>query len=118
MARVEEHNPELKGVLPRGCNLLPNATLVELLRLLAAVDLAGDAFGQVYEYFLGYFALKEGQKGGMFVHSAAFVQRHRRNATSELTLFGTEKAADKVKLAKMNLAVHGLSGDIREANTY
>ena len=149
MALVEEHNPELKGVLPRGYNLLPNATLVELLRLLAALDLQGDAFGQVYEYFLGNFALKEGQKGGvfftptsivrliveilqpfhgriadlacgsggMFVQSAAFVQRHRRNATSELTVFGTEKSADTVKLAKMNLAVHGLSGDIREAIT-
>ena len=33
-------------------------------------------------------------------------------------MFGTEKAGDTVKLAKMNLAVHGLSGDIREANTY
>jgi hypothetical protein len=33
-------------------------------------------------------------------------------------VFGTEKASDTVKLAKMNLAVHGLSGDIREANTY
>ena len=150
MALVEEHNPELKGVLPRGYNLLPNATLVELLRLLAALDLQGDAFGKVYEYFLGNFALKEGQKGGvfftptsivrliveilqpfhgriadlacgsggMFVQSAAFVQRHQRNATSELTVFGTEKSSDTVKLAKMNLAVHGLSGDIREANTY
>jgi type I restriction enzyme M protein len=150
MALVEEHNPELQGVLPRGYTLLPNATLVELLRLLAAVDLDGDAFGKVYEYFLGNFALKEGQKGGvfftptsivrlivevlqpnhgrifdpacgsggMFVQSAAFVQRHKRNATTELTVFGTEKSSDTVKLGKMNLAVHGLSGDIREANTY
>ncbi len=150
MQLVEEHNPELKGVLPRGYNLLPNATLVELLRLLAAVDLGGDAFGKVYEYFLGNFALKEGQKGGvfftptsivrliveilqpfhgrigdlacgsggMFVQSAAFVQRHHKSANRELTVFGTEKASDTVKLAKMNLAVHGLSGDIREANTY
>ncbi len=150
MSLVEEHNPELKGVLPRGYNLLPNATLVELLRLLAPLDLEGDAFGKVYEYFLGNFALKEGQKGGvfytptsnvrligeilqpfhgrifdpacgsggMFVQCAAFVQRHQRNATTELTVFGTEKAADTVKLAKMNLAVHGLSGDVREANTY
>ena len=150
MALVEEHNPELKGVLPRGYNGLPNATLVELLRLLAPLDLAGDAFGKVYEYFLGNFAMKEGQKGGvfytptsivrliveilqpfhgrifdpacgsggMFVQSAAFVQRHQRNATRELTVFGTEKASDTVKLAKMNLAVHGLSGDVREANTY
>ena len=150
MTLVEEHNPELKGVLPRGYNLLPNATLVELLRLLAPLDLEGDAFGKVYEYFLGNFALKEGQKGGvfytptsivrliveilqpfhgrifdpacgsggMFVQSAAFVQRHQKNATRELTVFGTEKASDTVKLAKMNLAVHGLSGDVREANTY
>lgn len=150
MSLVEEHNPELKGVLPRGYNLLPNATLVELLRLLAPLDLEGDAFGKVYEYFLGNFALKEGQKGGvfytptsivrliveilqpfhgrifdpacgsggMFVQSAAFVQRHQKNATRELTVFGTEKASDTVKLAKMNLAVHGLSGDVREANTY
>ena len=150
MSLVEEHNPELKGVLPRGYNLLPNATLVELLRLLASVDLGGDAFGKVYEYFLGNFALKEGQKGGvfftptsivrliveilqpfhgrigdlacgsggMFVQSAAFVQRHHKSANRELTVFGTEKASDTVKLAKMNLAVHGLSGDIREANTY
>jgi type I restriction enzyme M protein len=150
MQLVEEHNPELKGVLPRGYNLLPNATLVELLRLLAPLDLEGDAFGKVYEYFLGNFALKEGQKGGvfytptsivrliveilqpfhgrifdpacgsggMFVQSAAFVQRHQKNATRELTVFGAEKASDTVKLAKMNLAVHGLSGDVREANTY
>jgi type I restriction enzyme M protein len=150
MQLVEEHNPELKGVLPRGYNLLPNTTLVELLRLLAPLDLEGDAFGKVYEYFLGNFALKEGQKGGvfytptsivrliveilqpfhgrifdpacgsggMFVQSAAFVQRHQKNATRELTVFGTEKASDTVKLAKMNLAVHGLSGDVREANTY
>jgi len=150
MELVEAHNPELQGVLPRGYNLLPNATLVELLRLLSSLDLEGDAFGKVYEYFLGNFALKEGQKGGvfytptsivrliveilqpfhgrifdpacgsggMFVQSAAFVQRHQKNATRELTVFGTEKASDTVKLAKMNLAVHGLSGDIREANTY
>jgi len=150
MALVEEHNPELKGVLPRGYNLLPNGTLVELLRLLAPLDLEGDAFGKVYEYFLGNFAMKEGQKGGvfytptsivrliveilqpfhgrifdpacgsggMFVQSAAFVQRHQKNATRELTVFGTEKASDTVKLAKMNLAVHGLSGDVREANSY
>ncbi len=150
MALVEEHNPELRGVLPRGYNGLPNATLVELLRLLAPLDLQGDAFGKVYEYFLGNFALKEGQKGGvfytptsivrliveiiqpfhgrifdpacgsggMFVQSAEFVRRHRRNATTELSVFGTEKAADTVKLAKMNLAVHGLSGDVRESNTY
>jgi type I restriction enzyme M protein len=74
MTLVEEHNPELKGVLPRGYNLLPNATLVELLRLLAPLDLEGDAFGKVYEYFLGNFALKEGQKGGVFYTPTSIVR--------------------------------------------
>ncbi len=150
MVLIEAGNDELRGVLPRSYNKLPNATLVELLRLLAPLDLEGDAFGKVYEYFLGNFAMKEGQKGGvfytptsivrliveilqpnhgrifdpacgsggMFVQSAAFVTRHHKSATRELTVFGTEKASDTVKLAKMNLAVHGISGDIREANTY
>ncbi len=150
MLLIEGGNPELRGVLPRSYNKLPGPTLVELLRLLAPLDLAGDAFGKVYEYFLGSFARADGAKGGvfytptsivrliveilqpyhgrifdpacgsggMFVQSADFVQRHKKNATSELTCFGTEKDAKTVKLAKMNLAVHGLSGDVREANTY
>lgn len=150
MLLIENGNADLRGVLPRIYNRLPNATLVELLRLLAPLDLAGDAFGKVYEYFLGSFARAEGSKGGvfytpgsivkliveilqpyhgrifdpacvsggMFVQSADFVQRHQKNATRELSCFGTEKDAKTVKLAKMNLAVHGLSGDVRESNTY
>ena len=151
MAAVEAENiGELKGVLPRSYANLENAILTELLRLLAPIEIEGDAFGKVYEYFLGEFAKREGQKGGvfytptslvkliveiiepfhgrifdpacgsggMFVQSAAFVQRHHKSATSEITLFGMEKASDTVKLAKMNLAVHGLSCDIREANSY
>jgi type I restriction enzyme M protein len=150
MAAVEDENEDLKGVLPRAYTRLDNRILIELLRLLGPVELEGDAFGQVYEYFLGAFAMKEGQKGGvfytptsivkliveiiepfhgrifdpacgsggMFVQSAAFVENHQKRAVDELTIFGTEKANDTVKLAKMNLGVHGLSGDIREANTY
>jgi type I restriction enzyme M protein len=56
--------------------------------------------------------------GGMFVQSANFVKRHKKSATSEITVFGTEKDKETVKLAKMNLAENGLSGDIRESNTY
>ena len=151
MAAVEAENEELKGVLPRSYGRLPNTVLVELLRVLNGLgEVEGDAFGKIYEYFLGKFALAEGQKGGvfytptsivkliveiiepfhgkifdpacgsggMFVQSAQFVTRHQKRAAEELTVFGTEKANDTVKLAKMNLAVHGLSGDIREANTY
>lgn len=151
MSAVEAENEELKGVLPRSYGKLPNSVLVELLRLLNSLgEIEGDAFGKIYEYFLGKFALVEGQKGGvfytptsivkliveiiepyhgkifdpacgsggMFVQSAEFVSRHKKRAAEELTVFGTEKANDTVKLAKMNLAVHGLSGDIRESNTY
>jgi type I restriction enzyme M protein len=151
MSAVEAENEELKGVLPRSYGKLDNKVLVELLRLMSSLgEIEGDAFGKIYEYFLGKFAMAEGQKGGvfytpssivkliveiiepfhgqifdpacgsggMFVQSALFVGRHRKRAADELTVFGTEKAEDTVKLAKMNLAVHGISGNIRESNTY
>lgn len=150
MKLIEGDNPDLSGALPQTYTDLGNEVLVELLRLLAPIDLSGDAFGKVYEYFLGNFAMKEGQKGGvfytpesivkliveviepyhgrildpacgsggMFVQSAAFVERHGNSATREISVYGVEKDRVTVNLNKMNLAVHGLSGDVREANTY
>ena len=56
--------------------------------------------------------------GGMFVQCAKFVERHHESATRKLSVFGTEKTEDTVPLAKMILALHGLSGDIRQANSY
>lgn len=56
--------------------------------------------------------------GGMFVQSAEFVERRNGSAVRELTIFGAEKTEETVPLAKMNLALHGLSGDIRLANSY
>ncbi|GGA77271.1 membrane protein [Neiella marina] len=56
--------------------------------------------------------------GGMFVSSASFVEEHNRSASDELSIFGQEKTGDTVRLSKMNLAVHGLQGDIREGNSY
>jgi type I restriction enzyme M protein len=56
--------------------------------------------------------------GGMFVSSADFVSSHNKNASDELSIFGQEKTGDTVRLSKMNLAVHGLQGDIREGNSY
>ena len=49
----------------------------------------------------------------MFVQSAAFVERHRKNVT-EISIYGQEKIAETIRLCKMNLAVHGLAGDIRD----
>ncbi len=152
MKAIEAQNEDLKGVLPRNYAALDNSTLAELLKLMASIpmDIEGDAFGRIYEYFLGEFAMAEGQKGGefftptsivkliveviepfhgriydpacgsggMFVQSAHFVENHRKNPNAELSIYGQEKTTETVRLCKMNLAVHGLSGDIREANSY
>ena len=114
------------------------------------MDIEGDIFGKIYEYFLGKFAMSEGQKGGefftptsivkliveiiepfqgrifdpacgsggMFVQSARFVQNHQQNPGTDISIYGQEKTAETVRLCRMNLAVHGLSGDIRQANSY
>ncbi len=56
--------------------------------------------------------------GGMFVQSARLVQEHGRRPAEQLTFRGLEKNATTIRLAKMNLAVHGLEGDIKKAITY
>ena len=56
--------------------------------------------------------------GGMFVQSARTVEEHGRNPTERLTFRGLEKNATTIRLARMNLAVHGLEGDIKQAITY
>jgi len=152
MKNIEDENEELKGILPKTYNHLKNDTLFTLLKTFnsIAMDIEGDVFGKIYEYFLGKFAMSEGQKGGefftptsivkliveviepfhgrifdpacgsggMFVQSARFVENHRKNPNSEIMVYGEEKTDETVRLCKMNLAVHGLSGDIREGNSY
>ena len=56
--------------------------------------------------------------GGMFVQSARIVEEHGQSPTDRLTFRGLEKNATTIRLAKMNLAVHGLEGDIQKAITY
>jgi type I restriction enzyme M protein len=56
--------------------------------------------------------------GGMFVQCAKFVERHRGSASEELSVYGQEQKESTVPIAKMNLALHGLSGDIRLGNSY
>ena len=56
--------------------------------------------------------------GGMFVQSACTVEEHGQSPTERLTFRGLEKNATTIHLAKMNLAVHGLEGDIQQAITY
>ena len=56
--------------------------------------------------------------GGMFVQSAHFVERLHANPTERLTFYGMEKNPTTIRLAKMNLAVHGLEGNIQKAISY
>lgn len=152
MAAIEDENEQLRGVLPRSYQAFTDATLVSLLRAVNSVlaGLHGDAFGRVYEYFLGKFAIAEGAKGGeyftpnsivrliveiiepfkgkildpacgsggMFVQSARFVDEHRNGAGSRLSIYGQERVEETVKLCRMNLAVHGLGGQISQSNVY
>ena len=56
--------------------------------------------------------------GGMFVQSAHFIERMSHNPTEQVTFYGMEKNLTTIRLANMNLAVHGLEGNIQQAITY
>lgn len=162
MAEIEKYKPELKGILPQDeyFKLVRKKEMRDipkrLLKNFADIpeDASGDIFGQIYEYFLGKFAMAEGQgggefftprsvvrllveiiephngtvfdpacgSGGMFVQSSQFIEQ-RKNADKDpddasLYVYGQEKTLDTVKLAKMNIAVNGLRGEIHQANSY
>jgi type I restriction enzyme M protein len=147
MRGIEKYNPQLAGVLPKTYNLFTSTLLKELLKKVSEIPASVDydAFGRIYEYFLGEFARTEGQKGGefytpssivrllteviepfhgrildpacgsggMFVQSARFVAEHQKNPAAELAICGVEKTDETGRLCRLNLAVHGLEGDIR-----
>jgi type I restriction enzyme M protein len=68
MKAIEDANAELRDVLPRGYQRMEKSTLTECLRLFAPLprQLAGDAFGLIYEDFLSNFAASEGRLWGEF----------------------------------------------------
>lgn len=161
MKSIESANTDLAGVLPQDYTDISKKAdensriLITLLKNFNQIpdDIEGDAFGEIYEYFLGEFARAEGAKGGefftpqpivkllveviepyhgkifdpacgsggMFVQSAHFVETHIKNKAqvmSEVALYGQEKGETNVRVAKMNLAIHGLSGKIAEVNSF
>ena len=147
MRDIEKNNPQLVGVLPKSYNIFTGTLLKELLKKISEIPASVDydAFGRIYEYFLGEFARNEGQKGGefytpscivrllteviepyhgrildpacgsggMFVSSARFVAEHQKNPAAELAICGVERTDETGRLCRLNLAVHGLEGDIR-----
>lgn len=169
MEAIEKENPRMDGVLPKEVygQLVPEEEpdlLSKILRVFKDIpeDISIDIFGQIYEYFLGNFALAEGQgggafytpasvvqymvevlqpttgdkkfldpacgSGGMFVQAARYMHKHNKpegepsgDAQAELMHFrcyGVEKEPDTVKLAKMNLLLNNIRGDITEANSF
>lgn len=56
--------------------------------------------------------------GGMFVQSSHFIEDRGEDTGHKVTFYGQEYKTTNIRLGKMNLAVHGLEGDIREANTF
>lgn len=155
MRLVEQHNAQLAGVLPKSYNLFSSLTLKDLLKKLSEIPLTMDfdVFGRIYEYFLGEFAMTQGQgggefytpspivkllteviepyhgrildpacgSGGMFVQSARFVSQHKNNPAEELSICGVEKVDETGQLCRLNLAIHGLEGQIKhggEVNSY
>ena len=56
--------------------------------------------------------------GGMFVQSSHFIEHEGLDTTKRVVFYGQEKNRDTINIAKMNLAVHGLEGNIVEAITY
>src|SRR3954463_2689148 len=147
MRAIERDNPQLAGALPKTYEIFTSTLLKELLKKVSEIPAAldYDAFGRIYEYFLGEFARTEGQKGGefytpaslvrllaeiiepfhgrildpacgsggMFVQSARFVAEYQKNPAAELAICGVEKTDETGRLCRLNLAVHGLEGDIK-----
>jgi type I restriction enzyme M protein len=160
MDEIESYKPELKDVLPQdeyfALSRIDSSLLKTLLKNFSDIPVtaSGDIFGKIYEFFLGKFAMSEGQgggefytptsvvkymvevlepyegtvfdpacgSGGMFVQCSNFVDRRKNGQASggekNLFVYGAEKTLATVKLAKMNIVVNGLRGDIKQANAY
>lgn len=57
--------------------------------------------------------------GGMFVQTAHFIEAHERKSVNEtVTVYGTELKSNNARLAKMNLAIHGIEGKVIESNSF
>ena len=83
MRAIEQDNQKLKGILNKSYANVPldNENLVELFNQLDGIDTHStdatnktDILGEVYEYFLGQFALNEGKRGGQYYTARPVVE--------------------------------------------
>lgn len=161
MEAIEANNEKMDGVLPKEVYgaLVPEEEpdlLSKIVRVFKDIpeNISVDLFGEIYEFFLGSFALQEGKdggtfytpatvvrymvevlqptsgdkmfldpacgSGGMFVQAARYMHRHNASTADMMKFrcYGVEKEPDTVKLAKMNLLLNNVRGDITEANSF
>ena len=161
MEAIEAENPKMEGVLPKDvyAQLVPEEEpelLSNIVRIFKDIpeNCTVDIFGEIYEYFLGNFALSEGKdggtfytpatvvrymvevlnpqpgdkkfldpacgSGGMFVQAARYMHNHNASVAEQMKFrcYGVEKEPDTVKLAKMNLLLNNVRGEITEANSF
>jgi type I restriction enzyme M protein len=76
MTAFENENKDAGVKLPKNDYLkIPHKTLRDIIGIISGLEVAeGDVFGKIYEYFLGKFALSEGQKGGEFYTPTSVVK--------------------------------------------
>jgi len=76
MKEIEAENKELAGILPKSFQMLENRSIITLLKNFNQIpdDIEGDAFGRIYEYFLGKFAIADGSGGGEFFTPTSIVK--------------------------------------------
>ena len=89
----------------KGGEFFTPTSLVKLI-----VEIIEPYHGRIYDPACG--------SGGMFAQSADFIKAHKHDPTVEIAVYGQERVAETRKLCLMNLAVHALSGDIKEGNSY
>src|SRR6267143_549844 len=128
MTAIEAEFEPLLGVLPKDYGIFETKVLEDLMRLFNSEQIkqaTGDVFGRIYEYFLAKFSIQKAHDNGEFFTPSSIVQtivnviEHEGGDTAKKVVFyGQEKNRDTIRIAKMNLAVHGLEGKIAEAITY
>src|SRR5512139_3641975 len=138
MTAIEAGFEPLLGVLPKDYGIFETKVLEDLMRLFNSEQIreaTGDVFGRIYEYFLAKFSIQKAHDNGEFFTPSSLVQTIVKVIEPEhgtvfdpacgsggmfvqSSHFIEHGGRDTVRLAKMNLAVHGLEGKIAEAITY
>lgn len=91
-----------KYIPTKGGEFFTPKSVVELM-----VDILEPYKGRVYDPCCG--------SGGMFVQCSKFVKEHR-GTVDDIAIFGQESNPGTWKMAKMNLAIRGLEGNLGEKN--